>query len=137
MLKNSIYLLILIVVSCTKQNPEETISNISGYWEIEKVITAEGIEKQYNFSQTVDFFEIKNKKGIRKKVQPQLNGNFITTKDSESFIITIENDSIWMHYKTPLSEWKEALLSAKNDQMIIQNEAGNRYFYKPYTKIEL
>lgn len=137
MFKNSLYVFILVFTSCTKQNPEEIISNISGYWEIEKVITVEGIEKQYNFSQTVDFFEVKGTTGIRKKVQPQLNGNFITTKDIESFTITIEYDSIWMHYKTPLSTWKETLIEAKNNQMIIQSEAGNRYFYKPYTKIEL
>ncbi|MBW1294526.1 hypothetical protein [Aquimarina litoralis] len=137
MFKNSLYLFILVFVSCAKQDPEETISFISGYWEIEKVITVEGIEKQYNFNQTIDFFEVTDKKGIRKKLQPQLSGNFISTKDSEFFTISIENDSIWMYYKTPLSTWKEALILAKENQMIIQNESGNRYFYKSYTKIEL
>ncbi|WP_298547546.1 lipocalin family protein [uncultured Aquimarina sp.] len=137
MSKYIIYAIILLLVSCSKPNPESFIKHIDGYWEIEKVITSEGIEKQYNFNQSIDFFEVNNMKGIRKKVQPQLNGNFITTRDSETFTLVIENDSLRMHYKTPLSTWKETLISAKEKQMIIMNEAGNLYFYKPYTKIEL
>ncbi|WP_299260998.1 lipocalin family protein [uncultured Aquimarina sp.] len=137
MSKNIIYSITLLLISCSKPNPETFIKHINGYWEIEKVITSDGIEKQYNFNQNIDFFEVDNLKGIRKKVQPQLNGNFITTRDSETFTIVIENDSLRMYYKTPLSIWKETLISAKENQMIIRNDTGNLYFYKPYTKIEL
>ncbi|MHA7058016.1 hypothetical protein ACWGOQ_0012400 [Aquimarina sp. M1] len=137
MLKNSFYLVIFFLVSCSKPNPEDFINHIDGYWEIEKVITTEDVEKRYTFNQSVDFFVVNEMKGIRKKVQPQLHGNFITTKDHEAFTLVIENDSLRMYYKTPLATWKETLISAKQNQMIIQNEAGNLYFYRPYTKIEL
>ncbi|WP_298312972.1 lipocalin family protein [uncultured Aquimarina sp.] len=137
MSKYIVYTIALLLVSCSKPNPETFIKHIDGYWEIEKVITSDGLEKQYNFNQSIDFFEVTNMTGIRKKVQPQLNGNFIATRDSETFTLVIENDSLRMHYKTPLSIWKETLISAKENQMIIRNDAGNLYFYKPYTKIEL
>ncbi|AXT53489.1 hypothetical protein D1818_22660 [Aquimarina sp. BL5] len=137
MSKYIVYTIALLLVSCSKPNPETFIKHIDGYWEIEKVITSDGLEKQYNFNQSIDFFEVTNMTGIRKKVQPRLNGNFIATRDSETFTLVIENDSLRMHYKTPLSIWKETLISAKENQMIIRNDAGNLYFYKPYTKIEL
>lgn len=137
MSKYIVYTIALLLVSCSKPNPETFIKHIDGYWEIEKVITSDGLEKQYNFNQSIDFFEVTNMTGIRKKVQPQLNGNFIATRDSETFTLVIENDSLRMLYKTPLSIWKETLISAKENQMIIRNDAGNLYFYKPYTKIEL
>ncbi|WP_299437371.1 lipocalin family protein [uncultured Aquimarina sp.] len=137
MLKNCIYIFALLLVSCSKPDPKEYIKHLSGYWEIEKVITSDGVEKQYNFNQSIDFFEVTNMEGIRKKVQPQLNGNFIATRDSETFTLVIENDSLRIHYKTPLSTWKETLISAKENQIILLNDAGNLYFYKPYTKIEL
>jgi len=135
--KHSIYVFFFFLISCSKPNPESYIKYINGYWEIEKVITLEGIEKQYNFNQNVDFFEINDLKGIRKKVQPQFNGHFITTRDNEFVTLKIENDSLRMYYKTSLASWKETLISAKENQMIIKNEAGNLYFYKPYQKIEL
>ncbi|SEL85787.1 hypothetical protein SAMN04487910_3501 [Aquimarina amphilecti] len=137
MTKKIIYLFVFSLISCSKPNPEEYKKYINGYWEIEKVITSDGIEKQYNFNQSIDYLQVKDKKGIRKKVQPQLNGSFITTKDREIFTLKIENDSLRMYYVTPLSKWKETVISAKEKQLIIKNEAGNLYFYKPYTKIEL
>ncbi|WP_378176631.1 lipocalin family protein [Aquimarina sp. SS2-1] len=137
MQKNSLYLFIFLIISCSKPDPKEFVQYIEGYWEIEKVLTADGIEKQYNFNQSIDFFEVDEMKGVRKKVQPKLDGNFIITKDQETFTLVIENDSLRIHYKTPLTTWRETLISAKENQMIMKNEAGNLYFYKPYTKIEL
>lgn len=130
-------LFILLLCNCAKVDPESYIKHIDGYWEIEKVITNEGLEKQYNFNQSIDFFEVQGSKGVRKKVQPQFDGSFITTKDHESFTLKIENDSLRIYYETSLMNWKETVLSAKENEMIMKNEVGNLYFYKPYKKMDL
>ncbi len=131
------YTLLITFVSCTTPSPENYIQYIDGYWEIERVVLSDGTEKKYNFNQSIDFFEIKDSIGIRKKVQPRLDGSFITTNDSELFTLKIEDDSLRMYYKTSLSSWKETIISAKENQITIKNEAGNVYFYKPYQKIKL
>ncbi len=128
---------LLSFISCNRANPEEYKQYINGYWEIERVVLPDGTKKEYNFNQSVDFFEVKDSIGIRKKVQPKLDGSFIVTKDSELFTLEVQNDSLRMYYKTPLSEWKETVISAKENQIIIKNEDGNMYFYKPYKKISL
>ncbi|MBQ0735626.1 lipocalin family protein [Aquimarina celericrescens] len=135
-MKRIMYIL-LFIVSCTKSNPEAYRQYINGYWEIERVVLSDGTEKKYNFNQSIDFFEVKDSLGIRKKVQPKLDGSFVTSKDSEIFTLKIENDSLRMYYKTALSSWIETVISAKENQIIIKNEAGNMYFYKPYKKISL
>ena len=127
----------LFVISCSQPNPNQYIQYLDGYWEIEKVVTSKGQEKQYTFNQSIDFIEIKDTVGIRKKLQPQLNGSFIATRDAEQFIIRIENDSLRLFYKTPLATWKETIVSAKENQMIVKNESGNLYFYKTYEKLNL
>ncbi|MEW7291350.1 lipocalin family protein [Aquimarina sp. 2304DJ70-9] len=138
-MKKALYytLLLITIVSCTTPNPENYIQYIDGYWEIERVVLSDGTEKKYNFNQSIDFFEIKDSIGIRKKVQPRLDGSFITTNDSELFTLKIEDDSLRMYYKTPLSSWKETIISAKENQITVKNEAGNVYFYKSYQKIQL
>ncbi len=137
-MRKLVYIIILLsFVSCSNPNPETYKPYINGYWEIERVVLSDGTTKEYNFNKSVDFFEIKDTIGIRKKVQPRLNGSFIITKDSEVFTLRIENDSLRMYYKTPLSTWKETVISAKENQIIIKNETGNMYFYKPYEKISL
>ncbi len=128
---------ILCFISCKKDNPKDQIQYLNGYWEIKKVTLPNGSEKDYNFSQSIDFIKITNSSGIRKKVQPKLDGSFITNNDSESFSLKIEEDSLRLYYKTALSAWKETILSAKENHITIKNEAGNVYFYERYKKIEL
>ncbi|MDY8137660.1 lipocalin family protein [Aquimarina sp. 2201CG5-10] len=131
------YIVFILIVSCTKTNPEEYIKHLPGYWEIERVIRPDGSEKKYNFNQSIDFFEVKDSTGIRKKLQPQLNGNFIISGNNESFSLRVENDSLRIYYKNTLDDWKETIISIKENTMTIKNETGNVYFYKRYQKIEL
>ncbi|KAA1246462.1 lipocalin family protein [Aquimarina sp. RZ0] len=128
---------IVSILSCSSPKPETYIDYINGYWEIEKVVTKEGKEKQYNFNQHIDFFEVTEMKGVRKKVQPTLDGKYISTNHSERVTLKIENDSLRIYYKTQLATWKETIISAKENQMILKNEAGNLYFYKSHTRIQL
>ena len=139
MIKQSILLAVstIFMISCSQQDANQFIQHLDGYWEIEKVITAQGQEKQYNFNQSIDYIEVKDTIGIRKKLQPQLNGSFITTQDAERFVIRIENDSLRLFYKTPLSTWEETIISAKENEMIVKNKSGNLYFYRKYEKLEL
>ncbi len=130
-------LLLALCTACTKEDPNSFKKHINGYWEIDRVVLSTGEKKEYNFNQSIDFFELKDTIGTRKKVQPKIDGNFIITRDSETFVVKIENDSLRMYYTTPLDSWKETVISAKENQIIIKNEAGNMYFYKRYQKIEL
>jgi len=135
--KLSCLFIFLICVACAKYDAKPFIKNIDGYWEIERVILSDGSEKKYNFNKSIDFFEIKDTLGVRKKLQPKLDGSFISTNDRQLFTLHIKNDSLRMHYQNHLSKWIETVILAKEDQLIIKNEAGNTYFYKPYHKIKL
>ncbi len=133
-----ILIVIAMFFSCSKStNPQEYVQYIEGYWEIDRVVFPNGTEKKYSFNQTIDFFEVNDSIGIRKKVQPQLNGNFIVTNDNTVFKIKVENDSLRLFYNNDLSDWKETIISAGESNITIKNESGNVYFYRPYKKIEL
>ncbi|PKV50109.1 hypothetical protein ATE84_2159 [Aquimarina sp. MAR_2010_214] len=132
-----LYIVLLCVTSCTRTNPKEHIQYLDGYWEIKKVILSDGSKKEYSFSQDIDFFEIKDSIGIRKKVRPQLDGGFKTTNNQEIFTIIIENDSVRLYYKNSLATWKETIISAKENEIVFKNETGNVYFYQRYQKLQL
>lgn len=141
MKKGLIYILTLTIlwtiISCTKKNLKDYTQHINGYWEIKKVHLKDGSEKEYKFNPSIDYFEVNDSIGIRKKVQPKLDGGFIITKDSKTFSLAIENDSLRIHYKTSLATWTETIISVKEKEMVIQNETGNVYFYNRYQKIKL
>lgn len=128
-------LIIFLSLSCSR-NPESYIKYLNGYWEIDEVILPDGTIRDYTFNDTVDFLGINdNLTGFRKKLKPSFDGSFSTSDDAESLILVVEDDSLNIYYKTPYAEWKETVLEASENKLIIQNQNNIRYIYKRYEPI--
>ncbi len=136
-MKNNIllFLLSLFVISCSNRDPEEKLQNLNGYWEVEKVEFPDESIKNFRMSETVDFFGIENKKGIRKKVMPQFDGTYLVTENAEKVEARIENDSLNLYYSTPYDSWKETVLEAKENELSIINNRGIIYHYKRFVPL--
>tara|TARA_R100000935_G_scaffold55682_1_gene85912 strand:- start:31936 stop:32352 length:417 start_codon:yes stop_codon:yes gene_type:complete len=132
----TILITIVCISSCTKQDPKEQIQYLDGYWSIEKAVLEDGTEKDFSISTTIDFIEVEGTSGVRKKVQPKLDGTFLTSDDAETFELKIENDSLRLYYTTPFDSWKETILIAKDSSLVVLNRDGKTYFYKKFTKFD-
>ena len=128
-----IFSLIFFTVSCNTRSPQDKIENLNGYWEIKLAELPEGITKEFRFSEIVDYIQVEENEGFRKKVRPQLGGTFITSEDRENFSVKIENDSINLYYTTPYNSWKETVLSSEENELKILNPRGIIYTYKRFT----
>jgi len=129
--------LFLLLISCTK-NPETYIPYLNGYWEIEEVMLSNGTKHNYRYNASIDYINITDSlTGFRKKLKPNLDGSFFSTSDSESVTLKIENDSLHIYYKTLFSEWKETVLNASENQLIIINANKDVYLYKRYQPLDL
>ena len=134
MLKKIAFITLWIsAVSCNSSSPQEKIENLNGYWSISKVETNEGKTKEYSFSSTVDYFEIQNDQGFRKKVQPKLDGTYTVTDDVENVVVKTENDRINLYYSTEMDQWKETLIASEENKITFENEYGNKYTYERFT----
>jgi hypothetical protein len=133
MKKLFLLLIIATTFACNRQSSEEKINNLNGYWEIKKAELPEGITKEFKFSELVDYIQVKNGKGFRKKVRPQLGGGFITSEDRENFVAKVENDSLNLYYTTPFNSWKETVLLSEENDLKVINPRGIIYTYKRFT----
>ncbi|CAM4034244.1 lipocalin family protein [Gillisia limnaea] len=136
-MKNLVLIILLttLITSCNQQTPEEKLINLNGYWEIEKVEFSKDSIKQFRMSENVDYFEIKDGVGFRKKVRPQYDGTYIVTEDAEKIEARIENDSLNLYYATPFDSWKETVLKASEDKMSIRSNQGFIYHYKRFKSL--
>ncbi len=134
-MKKLIFLLscTLVLTGCDMRSPQEKIDNLNGYWEIKKAELPEGTSKEFRFSELVDYIQVEEKEGFRKKMRPQLGGTFITSEDRENFSVKIENDSINLYYETPYNSWKETILTSEENELKILNPRGIIYTYKRFT----
>ena len=129
--------LLFISLSCKRENPEEILSQITGYWEIEKVTTPEGESKTFTMNMLVDYIEIENKQGFRKKVAPQPDGTYLITEDAEAILVEIMDNKVQLIYSTPFDQWTETVLKANENQLVVKNETGTIYTYKRFENINL
>jgi len=127
----------LLTLACNKTISPSEITKINGYWEIEKVVLPDGENKEYAMNESFDYFEVKNNKGFRKKVMPQLDGTFLVNDDFEKVEIKAEGEKYFIYYTTSFAKWKEELLSISNEELVTLNDAKKEYHYKRAAPINI
>lgn len=129
--------ILVLTVGCSK-NPENYIEHLNGYWEIDEVTLPDGSKRDYNYNDTVDYISVSDSlTGFRKKMKPNFDGSYSTSNDAENFKLKIENDSLNVYYKTPYAQWKETILEATQDRMLVKNRDNLLYTYRRYEPLDL
>ena len=126
----------LVLLSCSDKVDKDDLDKLSGYWEIEKVVTPDDKEKEYSINPTIDFFQLKGKSGFRKKVMPQLDGKYLVDDLSEAITVSEEKDKFYINYKTNYATWKEEITALSEDKLVLKNSHDMEYHYKkpiPFT----
>ncbi len=128
---------LICLVSCKQDIQSGDLKKLNGYWEIEYVNLPDGSKKTYKINESVDYFELKDLKGFRKKVYPQLDGKYLVNDVKES--IQIEQvESKWkLQYSTPYSKWSEEIVEIRDSVLVIKNEAKLIYHYKRLTPFSI
>lgn len=138
MLKRVAVIFLVIILSSCGQNPEDYIQHLEGYWEIQQVKKDNQIIKSYKISTTLDYFQVnEDRTGFRKKVAPNLEGKFIVTQHESPFELKIEDNRLHIYYMVNNVEFKETVVKASKEELIITNQEQVLYIYKPYQKITI
>lgn len=117
-----------IIYSCDQVN---NINYLNGYWEINSV-TYRGKElKDYPFSNTIDYFEINDNQGFRKKVKPRIDGNFDITMHQINFELILKEKNKIIKYGKGIN-FKEKILILDSLNLHLENEEGYIYRYKKF-----
>ena len=132
-----ILLLATVLISCTSKPKKEDIAKLNGYWEIEKVEFPDGNKKEYKVNEFIDLISIKNNKGIRQKVAPQLDGSYLKGTLQDDIKIVDSSNCYYLKTNSKFTKWEEKILSVSDENFVIENEAKIVYHYKkfvPYDK---
>lgn len=123
----------LVLYGCKNTTiSEENLSYLNGYWEIVEVEFPDGTKKSYTVNPSIDFINLENDQGFRKKVQPKFDGTYQISNDAESFELIKMNDLFILRYKNQLSEWEEKLIQLDSVSFSVRNEEDILYSYKRF-----
>jgi hypothetical protein len=136
--KKVLFLTTLFFFGC-KPHPVDYIEFINGYWEIENVYKNGKLLKEFKISQEIDYFRINNDlSGFRKKLKPNFNGSYTTSKDQLNFKLEIKfNKRLIIVYEDNNTIFVEEITKVNKTNLSIKNDKGMVYNYKPYKPLEL
>lgn len=136
-MKILIRILIFIILSSCQPGVEQQREHLEGYWEIRQATLPEGISKEFGVSQLVDRIEVHGDSGYRIKLRPRFDGHFTRTGTKEDFSILAKEDSLVLQYHTPFDQWRETVLQATADKLVLQNEDGIIYTYNRFEPYDI
>jgi hypothetical protein len=136
--KKVLLLTTLFFFGC-KPHPVDYIELINGYWEIENVYKNGKLLKEFKISQEIDYFRINSDlSGFRKKLKPNFNGSYTTSKDQLNFKLEIKfNKRLIIVYEDNNTIFVEEITKVNKTNLSIKNDKGMVYNYKPYKPLEL
>ena len=137
MKKIFLFIVLGLLLSCKQTISKTDLNNLNGYWEIEKVELPDGDKKEYKVNETIDFFKIKDEKGFRKKVMPQLDGTYLTNDIQEDIVIAVKDGDATIKYKTTYASWNEEIIELTKDKLVIKNQQDFEYHYKRPVKFSI
>ena len=134
MKKIILILYISLHFSCSEKNKTD-ISLLNGYWEIQSVKQDNKLLKTYPFSGIIDYFEIENEKGLRKKVMPKIDGKFEASLHKIDFNISQKNGKTTLEYIDKNNTFIETIVKLDSTELFITNKENYIYHYKAYEKL--
>ena len=137
-MKKVLFITTLFFFGC-KPHPVDYIEFINGYWEIENVYKNGKLLKEFKINQEIDYFRINNDlSGFRKKLKPNFNSSYTTSKDQLNFKLEIKfNKRLIIVYENNNTIFVEEITKVNKTNLSIKNDKGMVYNYKAYKPLEL
>lgn len=137
------YVLILSLAfglsSCnSKPQPAINLNALSGYWQISMVKDLNNNTKNYGLAQAIDYFELHQDKGFRKKVYPKFDGSYQTNKDALPFtVLKTTNGDLFLNFNNNNSFWREQIMALDSTNLALKDAANFTYYYQRFTPMKL
>jgi len=124
--------ILFLLASCNPGPQKGDLQHLPGYWEITKVIFPDGTEKEYKVSATIEYLQWNGTNGYRKKMQPTLEGTYLTSDDALPMQIIWRDDRLFLKFIGAEDTWEEEILQIEAGKLIMRHGNGLKYIYQKY-----
>lgn len=124
---------LILCISCNNKIKSSELDLLNGYWSIEYITHKNETFYPKGVTKLLDFYEVNDREGIRKKTQPQLNNKFLVTKDLNKFNIKFINKNYYLSFQTVWDQWEEKIIELNQNKLVLEHQE-KRYHYKRFDK---
>lgn len=125
-------LIFVLLISCTPKVTTKQIDLLNGYWTISEAKAPNGEIRPYTGTVEVDFFELNDAQGFRKKLKPLFDSKFNSTNDKVSFKVSFDNKGCIITYSRQQHNWQEEVITLNEDELQLKDARGVVFHYKRF-----
>ena len=131
MYRSIILCLLILCLGCKNQITPSDIDLLNGYWNIEYITHKNETFYPKGAAKLLDFYEVSEREGVRKKVQPQLDNKFLVTEDLNNFKVIFKDKNYYLSLQTVWDQWQEKIVELNENKLVLEHQ-DKRYHYKRF-----
>ena len=122
---------LILCFSCKNKITLGELDLLNGYWSIDYITHKNETFYPKGTTKLLDFYEVNDRDGIRKKTQPQMNNKFLVTKDLNNFKIKFINKNYYLSFQTVWDQWEEKVIKLNQNKLVLEHQE-KIYHYKRF-----
>ena len=127
-------IIILFLHSECNSKPEKTdVGLLTGYWRIDFITQKNETFHPKGNNRLLDYYFVEKNNGIRKKVEPLINNNFVITEDQNPFTIIDDGKDFFIQFETRWDQWREKIIKLNKYELVLEHQE-KRYHYVRFVK---
>lgn len=128
-------ILFFILISCTDKVTQQDLQQLNGYWDIDKVESADKEVTEYRANSTIDYYFLNDKnEGYRKKTTLDFSGTYKTNNIKDRIIIEDKNGTFIIKTTTSLDHWEDIIVSLTSEKLVLKSKNGILFYYNKHEK---
>jgi hypothetical protein len=131
MLRFFIFSLLILSLGCKNEINPSDITLLNGYWNIQYITHKNETFQPKGMTKLLDFYEVGEQNGVRKKVQPQLGNKFLVSEDLNNFNILFKDNNCYLSFQTVWDQWQEKIVELNENKLVLEHQ-DKRYHYKRF-----
>ena len=126
-------MIFFLEIGCHSRLVKPNFGLLAGYWRIDFITQKNETFHPKGITRLLDHYYIEENKGVRKKVEPLINNNFIITEDQNPFTIVDNGKYYFIQFETRWDQWREKIIKLNKSELVLEHQE-KRYHYVRFCK---
>ena len=122
---------LILCFGCKNRITSSQLDLLNGYWSIDYITHKNETFYPKGAAKLLDFYEVNDREGVRKKAQPQLDNKFLVTEDLNNFKIIFKAEKYYLSFRTVWDQWQEEIVELSENKLVLEHQE-KRYHYKRF-----
>ena len=132
-----ILMLLFLDIGCHSRIVKPEIGLLAGYWRIDFITHKNETFRPKGITKLLDYYSLNKNSGLRKKVEPLIDNNFIITEDQNPFTIVDNGEDYFIQFETKWDQWREKIIELSKSELVLEHQEKRYHYVRFVNDLEL